>query len=206
MAQFADLLALYNDDNRTRHVYYRQIRLNQEHFSTDPSSCLRSSVCEIQPQRGCGMRVAGSEEAHQSERNPVGVGTGGGLVSRGSPAFAGQPRAEGQNAVGVPARPRTSQLSDESFSTPATNNLTRKLCPERTSRTNHVVRLSTMRRRERRAPKVTAYRRVQTISGITEVHEGSEEGEGARLGSSPRSLSSENFPLDVFSASFAFFA
>jgi len=73
-------------------------------------------VCEIQPQRGCAMRAAGLEGVLQSKRNPVGVGTGGGLVPRGSPAFAGQPRAEGQNAVGVPAWPRTSQLSDESFS------------------------------------------------------------------------------------------
>jgi len=115
-------------------------------------------VCEIQPQRGCSMRVAGPEEALQSKPNPVGVGTGGGLVPRGSPAFAGQPRAGGQNAVGVPAWPRTSQLSDESFCTPAIKNPTRELCPKRTSWPNHVVRLSTLSHRERRGPGIAVVR------------------------------------------------
>lgn len=38
MARFADLLALRHDANRTRHSYYRQLRLIQEHFNTDPAS------------------------------------------------------------------------------------------------------------------------------------------------------------------------
>jgi integrase len=38
MAQFADLLALSYDANRTRHAYYRQVRLLQAHFSCDPAS------------------------------------------------------------------------------------------------------------------------------------------------------------------------
>jgi len=38
MAQFAELLALRYDANRTRHAYYRGIRLLQEHYKCDPSS------------------------------------------------------------------------------------------------------------------------------------------------------------------------
>ncbi len=38
MAQFADFLALRYDANRTRHAYYRQVRLVQEHFNQDPAS------------------------------------------------------------------------------------------------------------------------------------------------------------------------
>ena len=36
MSQFADFLALRYDANRTRHAYYRQIRLIHEHVATDP--------------------------------------------------------------------------------------------------------------------------------------------------------------------------
>jgi integrase/recombinase XerD len=36
MARFAELLALRYDANRTRHSYYRQLRLIHEHFGTDP--------------------------------------------------------------------------------------------------------------------------------------------------------------------------
>lgn len=36
MAQFADLLALRYDANRTRHAYYRQMRLVHEHAGCDP--------------------------------------------------------------------------------------------------------------------------------------------------------------------------
>ncbi len=38
MARFAELLALRYDANRTRHAYYRQLRLIHEHFGTDPST------------------------------------------------------------------------------------------------------------------------------------------------------------------------
>jgi len=38
MAQYADFLALRYDANRTRHAYYRQLRLLHEHFQCDPSS------------------------------------------------------------------------------------------------------------------------------------------------------------------------
>jgi integrase/recombinase XerD len=38
MSQFADLLALRYDANRTRHAYYRQIRLVHEYLSCDPVS------------------------------------------------------------------------------------------------------------------------------------------------------------------------
>jgi integrase/recombinase XerD len=37
MARFADFLALRYDANRTRHAYYRQVRLVQEHFACDPA-------------------------------------------------------------------------------------------------------------------------------------------------------------------------
>ena len=38
MARFADLLALRYDANRTRHAYYRQVRLLHEHFAGDPAT------------------------------------------------------------------------------------------------------------------------------------------------------------------------
>src|SRR5215207_4838618 len=38
MARFAQALALRYDANRTRHAYYRQLRLLQEHFATDPAT------------------------------------------------------------------------------------------------------------------------------------------------------------------------
>lgn len=38
MGRFADLLALRYDANRTRHAYYRQVRLIHEHFASDPAS------------------------------------------------------------------------------------------------------------------------------------------------------------------------
>lgn len=38
MARFAELLALRYDANRTRHAYYRQLRLIHEHFSRDPAT------------------------------------------------------------------------------------------------------------------------------------------------------------------------
>lgn len=37
MAQFASLLALRYDANRTRHAYYRQLRLIHEHLRCDPA-------------------------------------------------------------------------------------------------------------------------------------------------------------------------
>jgi len=37
MSQFADLLALRYDANRTRHAYYRQVRLIHEYFDSDPT-------------------------------------------------------------------------------------------------------------------------------------------------------------------------
>ena len=46
MAQFADLLALRYDANRTRHAYYRQLRLLQEHFHCDPSTITEAQLRE----------------------------------------------------------------------------------------------------------------------------------------------------------------
>jgi hypothetical protein len=37
MSQFADLLALRYDANRTRHAYYRQVRLIHQYFHSDPT-------------------------------------------------------------------------------------------------------------------------------------------------------------------------
>jgi len=37
MARYAKLLALRYDGNRTRHAYYRQLRLLMEHFDRDPA-------------------------------------------------------------------------------------------------------------------------------------------------------------------------
>lgn len=38
MARFADFLALHYDANRTRHAYYRQVRLLHDHFACDPTT------------------------------------------------------------------------------------------------------------------------------------------------------------------------
>lgn len=38
MARFADFLALRYDANRTRHAYYRQLRLIHQHFACDPAA------------------------------------------------------------------------------------------------------------------------------------------------------------------------
>ena len=37
MARFARALSLQYDANRTRHAYYRQLRLVHEHFDRDPA-------------------------------------------------------------------------------------------------------------------------------------------------------------------------
>jgi integrase/recombinase XerD len=46
MAQFADLLALSYDANRTRHAYYRQVRLLYAHFATDPATLSEAQLRE----------------------------------------------------------------------------------------------------------------------------------------------------------------
>jgi site-specific recombinase XerD len=46
MAQFADLLALHYDANRTRHAYYRQLRLLHQHFTCDPSTITEAQLRE----------------------------------------------------------------------------------------------------------------------------------------------------------------
>src|SRR5690242_1410181 len=46
MAQFADLLALHYDANRTRHAYYRQLRLLHQHFTSDPSTITEAQLRE----------------------------------------------------------------------------------------------------------------------------------------------------------------
>ena len=44
MALFAKALSLRYDSNRTRHTYYRQIRLIHEHFQSDPSLLSESQI------------------------------------------------------------------------------------------------------------------------------------------------------------------
>ncbi len=44
MARFAGLLALRYDANRTRHAYYRQLRLIQEHLRCDPASITEAQL------------------------------------------------------------------------------------------------------------------------------------------------------------------
>jgi len=46
MAQFADFLALRYDANRTRHAYYRHIRLIQEHVCCDPADLVEAQLRE----------------------------------------------------------------------------------------------------------------------------------------------------------------
>lgn len=44
MARFADFLALHYDANRTRHAYYRQVRLIHEYFKIDPASITEAQL------------------------------------------------------------------------------------------------------------------------------------------------------------------
>ena len=44
MAQFANLLALSYDANRTRHAYYRHIRILHAHFSCDPATLTEAQL------------------------------------------------------------------------------------------------------------------------------------------------------------------
>ena len=44
MSLFADFLALRYDANRTRHAYYRQLRLIHEHFACDPTTLTESRL------------------------------------------------------------------------------------------------------------------------------------------------------------------
>jgi len=44
MSQFADFLALRYDANRTRHAYYRQLRLIHEHAACDPAALTESQL------------------------------------------------------------------------------------------------------------------------------------------------------------------
>ena len=44
MARFADFLALHYDANRTRHAYYRQLRLLHEHFACDPATLTEAQL------------------------------------------------------------------------------------------------------------------------------------------------------------------
>jgi len=44
MAKFADFLALRYDANRTRHAYYRQLRLIHQHFASDPIHLTESQL------------------------------------------------------------------------------------------------------------------------------------------------------------------
>jgi site-specific recombinase XerD len=44
MARFADFLALRYDANRTRHAYYRHIRLIQEHVCCDPADLVEAQL------------------------------------------------------------------------------------------------------------------------------------------------------------------
>ncbi len=46
MARYAELLALRYDCNRTRHAYYRQLRLLQEHFGCDPKVLTEDQIRE----------------------------------------------------------------------------------------------------------------------------------------------------------------
>jgi integrase/recombinase XerD len=44
MARFAEFLALHYDANRTRHAYYRQLRLVHEHLHSDPASITEAQL------------------------------------------------------------------------------------------------------------------------------------------------------------------
>jgi integrase/recombinase XerD len=46
MARYAEFLALRYDCNRTRHAYYRQLRILQEHFGCDPNSLTQDQIRE----------------------------------------------------------------------------------------------------------------------------------------------------------------
>jgi site-specific recombinase XerD len=44
MGKFADYLALHYDVNRTRHAYYRQLRLLHEYYKADPAALTESQL------------------------------------------------------------------------------------------------------------------------------------------------------------------
>lgn len=44
LARFADFLALHYDANRTRHAYYRQLRLIHQHLHTDPATVTEAQL------------------------------------------------------------------------------------------------------------------------------------------------------------------
>lgn len=44
MARFADFLALRYDANRTRHAYYRNVRLLHQHYHCDPADILEAQL------------------------------------------------------------------------------------------------------------------------------------------------------------------
>src|SRR6188474_1321301 len=46
MARFAEHLALSYDANRTRHSYYRQLRLIHQHFGSDPATLSEAQLRE----------------------------------------------------------------------------------------------------------------------------------------------------------------
>ena len=46
MKRLAELLALHYDANRTRHAYYRQVRLIHEHFGCDPANLTEAQLRE----------------------------------------------------------------------------------------------------------------------------------------------------------------
>ena len=75
MAQFADLLALHYDANRTRHSYYRQLRLIHQHFACDPSTHHRGPTARIFPFRQ-------TQEALEAQNHPPGTGLGQNVLCR----------------------------------------------------------------------------------------------------------------------------
>ena len=65
MATFANHLALGYDANRTRHSYYRQVRLIHQHFGCDPADHHRGSTARLLP-------VRQAQEALETQVHPPG--------------------------------------------------------------------------------------------------------------------------------------
>src|SRR5258708_21220865 len=75
MAQFADLLALRYDANRTRPSYYRQLRLIHQHFNCDPSTITEAQLREY-------FLFVKLKKHWKPQKHPAGTGLGQSVLCR----------------------------------------------------------------------------------------------------------------------------
>ena len=69
MAQYAELLALRFDAKRTRHAYYRAMRVLHEHFQCDPATLEETHLRDyLRFPRFCGLGCDKGEDSHEQEQ------------------------------------------------------------------------------------------------------------------------------------------